>query len=139
MKGINLDGKKVAVIGSRSFSDREKLYSVLTKNKPKIKLIVSGGARGADTLATQWASDYGVPYLVFPALWRDPETLAFDRGAGFRRNRLIVEYADHVIAFWDGVSGGTQNSIDIAKELNKPVTIISFESVEKGTVSEEES
>ena len=131
MKGVNLEGKKVAVIGSRSFNDREKLYSVLTKNKAKIKLIVSGGARGADTLATQWATDYGVPYLVFPALWRNPETLAFDRGAGFRRNRLIVEYADHVIAFWDGVSGGTQNSIDIARQLNKPVTIISFESVQE--------
>lgn len=136
MRGVNLTGKKVAVIGSRSFGDREKLYSVLTKNKAKIKLIVSGGARGADTLATQWASDYGVPYLVFPALWRDPETLAFDKGAGMRRNRLIVQYADHVIAFWDGVSNGTKNSIDTARELNKPLTIISFQnsSLEEGDV-----
>jgi predicted Rossmann fold nucleotide-binding protein DprA/Smf involved in DNA uptake len=136
MKGVNLEGKKVAVIGSRSFSDREKLYSVLTKNKAKIKLIVSGGARGADTLATQWATDYGVPYLVFPALWRNPETLAFDRGAGMRRNRLIVEYADHVIAFWDGISKGTLNSIETAKQLNKPVTIISFESVQEDEAQE---
>jgi predicted Rossmann fold nucleotide-binding protein DprA/Smf involved in DNA uptake len=130
MKGINLEGKKVAVIGSRSFSDREKLYSVLTKNKERIKIIVSGGARGADTLATQWASDYGVPYLVFPAKWRDPETLVFDRGAGMRRNRQIVEYSDVVIAFWDGTSAGTKNSIDTAQQLGKPVKIIHFDSVE---------
>ena len=126
-----MEGKKVAVIGSRSFGDRERLYSVLTKNRSRIKLIISGGARGADTLATQWASDYGLPYLVFPALWRDPETLAFDKGAGFRRNRLIIEHSDHVIAFWDNISGGTKNSIDIARQLNKPVTIISFENLAK--------
>lgn len=131
MKGINLEGKKVAVIGSRSFNDREKLYSVLNKNKDKIKLVVSGGARGADTLATQWASDYGVPYLVFPALWRNPETLAFDRGAGMRRNRLIIEYSDVVIAFYDGSSRGTANSIEIAQQLKKPIKIILFQNGEK--------
>jgi predicted Rossmann fold nucleotide-binding protein DprA/Smf involved in DNA uptake len=139
MKGVNLEGKKVAVIGSRSFSDREKLYSVLTKNKAKIKLIVSGGARGADTLATQWATDYGVPYLVFPALWRNPETLAFDRGAGMRRNRLIVEYSDVVIAFYDGSSKGTANSIEIAKQLNKPLKIILFESVQEASEPSQEA
>lgn len=130
---LNLTGKRVAVIGSRTFTDRQRLYDVLNKNKDKIKLIVSGGANGADTLATNWASDYGVPYLVFPALWRDPETGIHDRGAGFRRNRHIIEYSDVVIAFYDGVSRGTANSLEIAKQLNKPIKIISFVSEQKSS------
>ena len=69
---LNKTGKRVAVVGSRDFDDKDRLYEVLTKNFDRIKIIVSGGARGADTLATTWAADYGVPYLVFPACWRDP-------------------------------------------------------------------
>jgi predicted Rossmann fold nucleotide-binding protein DprA/Smf involved in DNA uptake len=125
MKDINLDGKKVAVIGSRTFTDRNRLYEVLDKNKHKIRLIVSGGARGADTLATEWAQERAIPYLVFPAKWKTDEG-AHDKGAGFRRNRLIIQYSDVVIAFHDGESRGTQHSLDTAKSLNKPVVLISF-------------
>jgi hypothetical protein len=128
---INYKGKKVAVIGSRSFDDKDRLYKVLNKNKDKIKLIVSGGATGADSIATEWAKDYGIPYLVFPAKWRDPETGEFDRGAGFRRNHSIVRHSDVVIAFWDSVSKGTANSIEIAKQLDKPLKIILFEPPKK--------
>jgi predicted Rossmann fold nucleotide-binding protein DprA/Smf involved in DNA uptake len=128
---LNLTGKKLAVVGSRTFDDKQKLYEVLTKNRERIKLIVSGGAQGADTLATQWAADYGMPYLVFPALWRDPETLVFDKGAGFRRNRYIVEHSDVIMAFWDGKSNGTAHTIDMAKQAGKPVHIIYFTPVVK--------
>lgn len=123
---LNMTGKRVAVIGSRTFEDKARLYEVLNKNRAQIKLIVSGGASGPDTFSTDWAKDYGVPYLVFPALWHDPETGAFDKGAGFRRNRYIVEHSDIIIAFWDGVSRGTKNSLDTAEQLGKPVKIISF-------------
>ena len=118
--------KKVAVIGSRDFNDRKLLYETLTRNYDRIKLVISGGARGADTLAVRWAEDYGVPYLVFPAMWHNPFTGEHDKGAGFRRNRQIIEQADTVLAFWDGSSRGTAHSIDIATQLGKPVKIISF-------------
>lgn len=130
MKTLNLTGKKVAVIGSRTFADKKRLYDVLNKNKDKIKLIISGGARGADTLATEWAKDYGVPYLVFPACWHD-ENGEYDRGAGFRRNYYIIKYCDVCLAFWDLKSNGTAHSLDIAKQLNKPIKIISFQSPEE--------
>jgi predicted Rossmann fold nucleotide-binding protein DprA/Smf involved in DNA uptake len=125
MKDINMDGKKVAVIGSRTFNDRDRLFEVLDKNKARIKLIVSGGARGADTLATEWAQERGIPYLVFPAKWKTDDG-THDKGAGFRRNRLIIQYSDVVIAFHDGESRGTQHSLDTAKSLNKPVRVIKF-------------
>lgn len=131
------DKKKLAVVGSRTFNDKHRLYEVLTRNKNRIKLVVSGGAKGADTLAVQWCTDYGIPYLVFPALWHDPETGEFDRGAGFKRNILIVREADVVMAFWDGVSGGTKNTIELAGQLNKPVKIISFTAPVAGLVGGE--
>jgi hypothetical protein len=123
---LNLQGKRVAVIGSRTFDDKEKLYDVLTKNLDRIKVIVSGGAKGADSLAVEWASDFGIPYLVFPAMWRDPFTGAYYRGAGFKRNRYIIEHCDTVIAFWDGESQGTLHSIHMAEEMKKPIKIVDF-------------
>ena len=122
---INTEGKKVAVIGSRTFTDKAKLFEVLNKNKLKIKLIVSGGARGPDTFATEWANENGVPYLVFPAKWKTDDG-KFDRGAGMRRNKDIINYADVVIAFYDGVSKGTGFGIDMAQKLNKPLKVIKF-------------
>ncbi len=123
--------KKVAVIGSRDFDDKKRLYDILTLNYDRIEMIVSGGARGADTLAVQWAADYGIPYLVFPALWYNPFTGENDRGAGFRRNVRIVDACDLVIAFWDGKSRGTQNSLDLAEMKKKPVRIYRFNTPEK--------
>ena len=119
--------KRLAVVGSRTFNDKGKLYDVLTKNYDRIKLIISGGAKGADSLAVEWAIDYGIPYLVFPALWRDPFTGVQNKGAGFKRNVLIVEQADVVMAFWDGKSAGTAHTIEMAKQRNKPVRIIKFD------------
>jgi uncharacterized phage-like protein YoqJ len=122
---INTAGKRVAVVGSRTFNDKEKLYSVLDKNKDKIKLIVSGGAKGADSLATEWAADNGIPYLVFPPKWYTDDG-NYDRGAGFRRNNLIVKHSDVVFAFYDGESKGTKNTMEIAERLKKPLKKILF-------------
>jgi hypothetical protein len=118
--------KKLAVVGSRLFEDKRRLYDILTKNRDRIGMIISGGAKGADSLAVEWATDYGVPYLVFPALWHDPDTGVYNKGAGFRRNVQIVDAADVVMAFWDGVSAGTKHTIDIAEQRKKPVRIIRF-------------
>lgn len=115
--------KKVAVVGSRTFDDKNRLYRILTKNRDRIKLIISGGAKGADSLAVEWAKDYGMPYLVFPALWHDPDTGEHNKGAGFKRNVDIVRQADMVLAFWDGESRGTKHTIEMSEQLGKPVRI----------------
>lgn len=133
---INQTGKRLAVIGSRTCTDEAFVFRVLDKNKDKIKLIVSGGAAGADSLATAWATKNGVPFLVFPAKWHD-ENGKYDRGAGFRRNRDIVQYCDMVLAFWDGVSKGTENSLQIAEQLKKPVKIIQFDAATMPPISKE--
>jgi hypothetical protein len=122
---INRTGKKVAVIGSRSLTDKTLVYDFLDRNRDKIKMIVSGGAKGADTLAQEWAKERGFPVLVFYPQWYDADG-EFNRGAGFKRNYHIIDECDIVLAFWDGVSKGTANSLEVAKQLNKKVKIVSF-------------
>ena len=127
----NPDGKIVAVIGSKTFNDKKLLYDFLTPRRGKIKMIILGGAAGADSLVVEWAKEFYIPYLVFPAAWHDKETGLLDKGAGFKRNWHIVDSSDMVLAFMQkGGSKGTRHSLDIAKSLGKPVQIIEFEPVD---------
>ena len=110
---------RVAVIGSRSFDD----YPTLVKHLDSLKIscIVSGGARGADKMAEIYAKERGIPTQIFPADWD-----TYGKKAGFIRNRDIVENCDLLVAFWDGESKGTKNSISIAKRINKRIMVIKF-------------
>ena len=114
---------KLAVIGSRTFNDYNRLKSILDKihNFKYIELIISGGANGADLLGEKWAKENHIKTLVFKPDWDK-----FGKSAGYKRNIEIVNSSDTVIAFWDGVSKGTQHSINIAKEQNKKCYIINF-------------
>lgn len=120
-----MDNIKLAVIGSRTFTDRLRLFKILDQNKDKISYLVSGKADGADTFADDYAKKTGIPIINYYAVWRPGGVL--DKGAGFRRNAKIIRECDEVLAFWDGVSKGTQNSIMLAEQAGKPVTIIYFD------------
>lgn len=108
--------KKIAVIGSRDFTDFSLLKDVLDAHGPM--QLVSGGAKGADALAELYAKQNGLEVQLFKPDWK-----MFGRGAGVIRNRQIVESSDYVIAFWDGKSRGTKSSIDYARKQNKMVYI----------------
>jgi hypothetical protein len=114
---------KLAVVGSRDFNDYELLKSKLDsihKRKP-ITLIVSGGARGADSLSERWAKENGVETLIFIPDWNK-----FGKRAGFLRNEDIIKNSDAVVAFWDGESRGTKSSIDLAKKYEKSCLVVKF-------------
>lgn len=108
---------KVAVIGSRGFNNynvvKDKLDSI-----SGITLIVSGGAMGADTLGERYAIENGIPTKIYKPDWSK------GRGAGFLRNTDIINEADIVVAFWDGKSRGTLDSIQKAEKQGKKVLII---------------
>lgn len=116
---------RLAIIGSRGFEDYDymlvELDKLLVAEDYNIIEIVSGGARGADTLAERLARANGFPVKVFPADWN-----RFGKSAGFIRNRDIVQRADVVCAFWDGVSNGTQHSFELCKEFNKKLYIFKY-------------
>ena len=105
---------KVAVIGSRGLRV-DHLENYLPEGTTEI---VSGGARGIDTCARNYAQQHGLKLTEFL-----PEYGRYGRGAPLRRNITIIEYADQVLAFWDGQSRGTKYVIDNCKKRNIPVTV----------------
>ncbi len=110
---------KLSVIGSRSFNDYDLLEKEINSLHFDIDLIISGGAKGADTLGEQYANKYGIKTMIFKPNWKK-----YGMSAGFKRNRDIIQKCDAVIAFWDGISKGTKNSLDTAKKLKKYIIIV---------------
>lgn len=109
----------LAVVGSSSFSDYALMCSVL--DEIDITEIVSGGAVGADTLARDYAKSRGIKLTEFLPNWK-----LYKNAAGMIRNKAIVSKCDSLIAFWDGSSKGTANSIDlarIARKLHKVIDV----------------
>ena len=116
----------VAIVGGCDFDDYEQFKSCIDGEKIKFKSIISGGARGVDTLAERYAKEIGVPVKIY---W--PDWTKHGKAAGPIRNRQIIENADCVIAFWDEKSPGTRCSIKIAEELKKPVSMFVYKEVIK--------
>jgi hypothetical protein len=112
---------KLAIIGSRSFTDYNKLKEILKPYRAKVTLVVSGAARGADSLGEKWAKEYNIQTLIFPADWN-----THGKRAGFIRNEDIIKNCDGCIAFWDGQSSGTKHSLYLCEKYNKPCKIISI-------------
>lgn len=112
---------KVAVIGSRKFTNTQLLESILDNYKTQITCIISGGARGADQLAESWATTNNIKTMIFKPDWS-----SFGKSAGYRRNIEIVKNCDLCIAFWDGESKGTAHSISLCKQHDKKIHVIYF-------------
>jgi hypothetical protein len=109
---------KLAVIGTKKFSDFNFLSNILTKI-PNITVIISGGAAGTDTLAKQFAFQNQILFLEFP-----PDHKKFGDKAKHIRDKLIVEECDELIAFWDGECEGTKYTMDYAEKLGKSAKIV---------------
>lgn len=114
---------KVIIAGGRDFKDYNRLKEVCDKilsNQNDIE-IVSGTAGGADTLGERYAQEKGYEVKKFPAKWDE-----YGKKAGYLRNQEMGDYADGLIAFWDGQSKGTKHMIDIANKNGLKVRVISY-------------
>lgn len=109
---------RVAVIGSRGFFDEELLNESLACLD--ISEIISGGAKGADELAEKYAKLNSIPILIIKPNW------SLGRHAGLLRNTQIVEACDMLVAFWDGQSKGTLDSLKKAEKSAKQIKIVYF-------------
>ena len=126
-----MDNFKVIIAGSRGFSNykllREQCNKFLReKRKTSNIIVVSGNARGADSLGEKYAQDEGFTLEIYPAQWKK-----FGKRAGYRRNEQMAEVADALIAFWDGSSKGTKHMIDIMNEKNLLVRVVEYETTDK--------
>lgn len=114
---------KTIIAGSRDFAD----YNLLKQNldsyrlKHTITQIVSGGAKGADSLGERYSDEEGIDLVIFRADWD-----TYGRAAGPIRNRKMAEYADALIVVWNGTSKGTKNMIEEMHKQGKPVHIILY-------------
>ena len=110
---------KVAVIGSRNAMVNElELYIPVQCSE-----IVSGGAKGVDLCAREYAKKNNIKLTEFL-----PEYSIYGKAATIVRNKKIVEYSDLIIAFWDGYSKGTKFTIDYCKKSKKECRIVFVDS-----------
>jgi hypothetical protein len=100
---------KVIIAGSRTISDINELYAAVREAGFEITEVVCGEARGVDLMGRWWASQKKIPVVSFPAEWNKD-----GRVAGYRRNQRMADYADALIAVWDGESVGTAHMIGVA-------------------------
>ena len=117
---------KLIVAGGREFAEFDLLCIELNDlaegfYKDRAVSIVSGMARGADALGVTFARMNHVKLYEFPADWAKD-----GRGAGYKRNAEMGNFADGLLAFWDGQSRGTANMIEYMQSLKKPVHIVRY-------------
>lgn len=105
---------KVAVIGSRGLTvDNLEKYL-----PPETTEIISGGAKGIDTCAREYAISHNIKLTEFL-----PEYEKYGKSAPLKRNITIIENADIVLAFWDGKSNGTRFAIEKCREFEKEIKL----------------
>lgn len=105
---------KVAIVGSRGLE----ITNLEDYLPSKTREIVSGGAKGVDSCAADYAKKKGLLLTEFL-----PDYKKYKSGAPLKRNLQIIDYADIVIAFWDGRSKGTKHVIDNCRKIGKDINV----------------
>ena len=109
---------RTIIAGSRNCNDYQLLLDAIDECSWTPTVIISGSARGVDTMGEDWAFDHQIPCEKYPAEWN-----RYGKSAGYKRNVQMAEKADALIALWDGISPGTGHMIDIAKTKGLAVFI----------------
>lgn len=109
---------RYGIVGSRRYPKLDDV-EVYVRSLPRDAVVVSGGADGVDKQATAHATALGMEVVEYY-----PDYAEFGRRAPLERNTLIVEDSDKIIAFWDGTSAGTIDTVAKARERGIPVTIV---------------
>ena len=117
---------KVIIAGGRDFSDyellkRKVLFYTNDINKDNLIIILSGKAKGADSLGEKLAKEIGWKILEYPADWDKN-----GKSAGYIRNIEMAKNADALIGFWDGKSRGTKHMIDTAEKYGLLVRVVKY-------------
>ncbi len=111
---------RLAIIGSRDCPHID-----ITPFLPFIpSAVVSGGARGVDTYAREYAVNNNIPLVEYL-----PKYEEYGRKAPILRNIQIVENCDFLLAFWDGKSKGTKFTIDFARKKGIPFKVVNFKDI----------
>ena len=112
---------KTIVAGSRGITDDAPVWAAIASCpwRDEITEIVSGGARGVDTLGEAWARDHDSPVTRFIADWDQ-----YGGAAGLIRNGEMADYADALILVWDGVSRGSRDMLEKARSAGIKIHLV---------------
>jgi predicted Rossmann fold nucleotide-binding protein DprA/Smf involved in DNA uptake len=107
----------LGIVGSRAYRNTQRIRDYID-TLPQDYVIVSGGAKGVDTIAETYAKSKGMQTIILKADWDK-----HGKSAGFIRNGAIVGASNVIVAFWDGKSKGTLDTIVKANLAGKVVKI----------------
>lgn len=123
----------LVIAGSREFKDYKLLKETADQKLSKVKrkiVIVSGKARGADTLGERYAKERGYDVAEFPADWKRDKNGKYDRSAGHKRNRDMAKMPKTLrgglLAFWDGASPGTRGMIEHCEGIGVQTKVVYY-------------
>ena len=108
---------KLLIVGSRSITS----FDLSPHIPADVELIITGGAKGVDTLAEEYAREYGIPTVTVK-----PAYEKYGRAAPFCRDEEMVDMADTVLVVWDGVSRGSKHTADYARKTGKPLILVTI-------------
>jgi YspA, cpYpsA-related SLOG family len=133
----------VIVAGTRTFNDYPRFTELLegwiarTLRRRASVIFISGKApSGPDQMIIRWCREHGRAWTEYAADWEDlgaPNSYIkksavtgrlYNARAGHHRNREMARVATRVVCFWDGVSPGTANMIEEARNCNMEPSII---------------
>ena len=115
---------KVIIAGGRDFSDYDllkvKMNRILSNIADEI-VVISGTARGADSLGEKYATEMGYKLEKYPANWNK-----YGKRAGYLRNEQMADVAHACVCFWDSKSKGTKHMIDLANEKKLKLRVVKY-------------
>lgn len=109
---------RTIIAGGRDVTSHGYLVKALLNCGWRPTVVLSGAARGADTLGEEWACMCGILLEKYPANWNE-----HGKRAGFLRNTAMAENAEALIALWDGQSHGTAHMIESARRCGLRVHV----------------
>jgi len=109
---------KVGIVGSRHFGEPVRVAEYV-KSLPPRASVITGSASGVDAAATKAARERGIPVQVIPASFDEMA----DASKAAARNQRLVDACDVLVAFWDGTSKGTRNTVERALDSGKEVHV----------------
>lgn len=117
---------RILICGGRDFN-REDVFDRVLNSIKSVNgdlEIISGMARGADTMAVNFAKTHGYKLYEFPADWSK-----YNNAAGPIRNQQMIDEGnpDIVIAFPTKNSRGTWDMIRRAEKANIKIIIVNEE------------
>ena len=112
---------RVGIVGSRRFPDLERVAAYV-RSLPGTSSLITGSASGVDATATRVARERGLPIRVLAASFEE----AADASRAADRNQRLIEACDVLVAFWDGASQGTRQTVERALDRGLEVHVYTW-------------